>query len=83
MPKNHLVLYLKSVYRKKTEQSESETKKNWTKTDPIRGSNVHCPSVQYDIYVCVKCIFSSNQIVQKISFSLCFWAPDPLIDKFY
>ena len=30
----------------------------------------------------LKCIFSSNQIVPKISFSLCFWAPDPLIDIF-
>ena len=26
---------------------------------------------------------SSNQIVHKILFSLCFWAPDPLIDRFY
>ena len=25
--------------------------------------------------------FLSNQIVHKISFSLCFWAPDPLIDR--
>ena len=31
----------------------------------------------------IKRIFSSNQIVHKISFSLCFWAPDPLINKFY
>ena len=30
-----------------------------------------------------KCNFSSNKIVQKISFSLCFWASDPLINKFY
>ena len=28
MPKNRLVLYSKSVYSKKTEQSKSETKKN-------------------------------------------------------
>ena len=27
-------------------------------------------------------IFSSNQIVLKISFSLCFWAPDLLFDRF-
>ena len=26
--------------------------------------------------------FSSNQIVHKILFSLCFWAPDSLIDNF-
>ena len=31
----------------------------------------------------IKCIFSSNQIVQKIWFSLCFWASDLLIDKLY
>ena len=30
----------------------------------------------------VKCIFSSNQIIHKISFSLCFWASDPLINRF-
>ena len=35
------------------------------------------------IYIYFKCIFSSNQIVHKISFSLCFWAPDPLMDKLY
>ena len=29
-----------------------------------------------------KCIFSSNQIVHKISFSLCCWASDNLINKF-
>ena len=28
-------------------------------------------------------IFSWNQIVHKISFSLCFWASDPLIERFY
>ena len=26
---------------------------------------------------------SSNQIIHKISFSLYFWAPDPLLDRFY
>ena len=31
----------------------------------------------------IKCTFSSNKIVQKISFSLCFWAPDLLFDRFY
>ena len=36
-----------------------------------------------EFHVGIKCIFSSNQIIHKISFSLCFWAPDPLIDKFY
>ena len=29
----------------------------------------------------IKCTFLSNEIVQKISFSLCFWASDHLIDK--
>ena len=29
----------------------------------------------------IKCTFSSNKIVQKISFSLCFGASDHLIDK--
>ena len=33
-----------------------------------------------DIYI--KCIFSSNQIIHKISFSLCFSASNSLIDKF-
>ena len=37
----------------------------------------------YNIWIVLKCIFSSNQIVHKISFSLCFWASDPLIDVFY
>ena len=27
-------------------------------------------------------IFSSNQIVHKISFSICFWASDPLFNRF-
>ena len=26
---------------------------------------------------------SSNQIIHKISFSLCIWASNPLIDRFY
>ena len=34
-------------------------------------------------YSTLNVIFSSNKIVLKISFSQCFWAPDPLIDKFY
>ena len=33
-------------------------------------------------YMYLKCIFSSNKIVLKISFSLCFWAPDLLFDRF-
>ena len=33
-------------------------------------------------YTYIKCTFLSNKIVQKISFSLCFWASDHLIDKF-
>ena len=41
-----------------------------------------CP-VGYTWFKGIRRIFSSNQIVHKISFSLCFWAPDPLIDKFY
>ena len=32
-------------------------------------------------YMFIKCTFLSNKIVQKISFSLCFWASDHLIDK--
>ena len=31
----------------------------------------------------VKHIFLSEKIVHKISFSLCFRAPDPIIDKFH
>ena len=34
------------------------------------------------VYEYIKRIFSSNQIIHKISFSLCFWASDHLIDKF-
>ena len=40
------------------------------------------PESQY-ISQYIKCIFSSNQIVHKISFSHCFWAPDSLINNFY
>ena len=36
-----------------------------------------------DVYKLDIGIFSSNQIVHKISFSLWFLAPDPLIYKFY
>ena len=35
------------------------------------------------VHIHTKRIFSSNQIIHKISFSLCFWAPDPLMSKFY
>ena len=33
--------------------------------------------VGFKIYLYIKCIFSSNQIIHKISFRLCLWAPDP------
>ena len=36
-------------------------------------------AIQVSTYI--KCTFLSNKIVQKISFSLCFWASDHLIDK--
>ena len=28
-------------------------------------------------------LFSSNHNVHKSSWDVCFWAPDPLIDRFY
>ena len=34
------------------------------------------------LLVYIRYIFSSNQIVLKISFSLCFWEPDLLFDRF-
>ena len=34
------------------------------------------------VCIMIRRIFSSNQIVQKISFSLWFWASDHLIDRF-
>ena len=35
-----------------------------------------------EVCMLTRYIFSSNQIVLKISFSLCFWAPDLLFDRF-
>ena len=43
--------------------------------------DVHHQELNINRYI--KCIFSSNQIVYVISFILCFWASDPLINKFY
>ena len=35
-------------------------------------------------YVCIlEILFSSNHNIHKSSCGLCFWASDPLIDKFY
>ena len=50
--------------------------------------NFSCFSLEFNenwwkcSYIYIKHIFSSNQLVHKISFSLCFWAPDPLMSKF-
>ena len=40
-----------------------------------------CSAPNISTSTLVKCTFSSNKIVQKISFSFCFWASDHLIDK--
>ena len=53
-------------------------KKNWTIIYKLHyvGGNL----LLHTIYS--RRIFLSNQIVHKILFSLCFWAQDPLMDKF-
>ena len=35
------------------------------------------------LYFCITHYFFPKSNCSNISFSLCFWAPDPLIDKFY
>ena len=51
---------------------------------PVCISETHSTTIEYINFKCIYItyIFSSNQIVLKISFSLCFWAPDFLFDRF-
>ena len=48
------------------------------------ASTSHSVSTQASTKVCtVDILFSSNHNIHKSSHGLCFWASDPLIDKFY
>ena len=67
------LLFLKSpkltnYYLVYTRERDRESLKNGPK-------NIHYPDI-------VPSIFSSNHNVHKSSSGLCFWAPDPLIDRF-
>ena len=48
----------------------------------INGFKIDRSSLQWTFRYSYSNIFSSNKIVLKISFSLCFWAPDLLFDRF-
>ena len=37
----------------------------------------------HNMYVQLDILFSSNHNIHKSSLGLCFWASNPLIDKFY
>ena len=71
----------------KVEASEGEFEMSSNATDGSEEICVFLPhsliQAEYRWVEYSRHIFSSNQIVHKILFSLCFWAPDPLIDKFY
>ena len=38
---------------------------------------------RYKIGIILDILFSSNHNIHKSSFDFCFWASDPLIDRFY
>ena len=50
----------------------------------VKKLNPVFPSFKYcSLCECIRYIFSSNHNIHQSSCGLCFWAPDPLIDRFY
>ena len=50
----------------------------------IRLASETAPKINIDTNVSFfRYTFSSNPNIHKSSCGLCFWAPDPLIDRFY
>ena len=48
----------------------------------VYDPGVWCGTNTYEYQRYVRYIFSSNHNIHKSSCGLCFWAPDPLIDRF-